>query len=41
MSRAHGGQKPAVLVVDDSPAVSTTLMWVLRENGYNCVAVGS
>ena len=41
MSRAHARNKPAVLVVDDSPAVSTTLMWVLRENGYNCVAVGS
>lgn len=41
MSRVHVLHKPAVLVVDDSPAVSTTLMWVLRESGYNCVAVGS
>jgi len=41
MSKAHARHKPAVLVVDDAPAVSTTLMWVLRENGYNCVAVGS
>lgn len=41
MSKAHARHKPAILVVDDAPAVSTTLMWVLRENGYNCVAVGS
>lgn len=41
MSRVHARHKPAVLVVDDSPAVSTTLMWVLRESGYNCIAVGS
>ena len=41
MSRAHARHKPAVLVVDDALSVSTTLMWVLRESGYNCVAVGS
>jgi CheY-like chemotaxis protein len=41
MTRAHARHKPAVLVVDDAPAVSTTLMWVLRESGYNCIAVGS
>ncbi len=41
MTRAHALHKPAVLVVDDAPAVSTTLMWVLRESGYACVAVGS
>ena len=41
MSKAHARHKPSILVVDDAPAVSTTLMWVLRENGYNCVAVGS
>jgi two-component system OmpR family response regulator len=41
MSKAHARHKPAILVVDDAPAVSTTLMWVLRDNGYNCVAVGS
>src|SRR5689334_22339883 len=41
MSKAHARHKPAILVVDDAPAVSTTLMWVLRENGYHCVAVGS
>jgi CheY-like chemotaxis protein len=41
MSKAHARHKPAILVVDDAPAVSTTLTWVLRENGYSCVAVGS
>lgn len=35
MTRAHAHSRPAVLVVDDDPAVSTTLMWVLRQNGYN------
>jgi CheY-like chemotaxis protein len=34
-------RKPTVLVVDDAVAVSTTLMWVLRESGYHCTAVGS
>jgi DNA-binding response OmpR family regulator len=41
MSRGQARHKATVLVVDDAPAVSTTLMWVLRESGYNCAAVGS
>lgn len=41
MSRAHAPHKPTVLVVDDAPAVSTTLKWLLRESGYNCATVGS
>jgi DNA-binding response OmpR family regulator len=41
MSKAHPRNKPTVLVVDDAVAVSTTLTWVLRQNGYNCIAVGS
>lgn len=40
MTNAHT-RKPTVLVVDDASAVSTTLVWVLRESGYNCTAVGS
>jgi DNA-binding response OmpR family regulator len=40
MTKAHTN-KPTVLVVDDAAAVSTTLVWVLRESGYNCTAVGS
>ena len=35
MTRAHAHSRPAVLVVDDDTAVSTTLMWVLRQNGYH------
>jgi len=31
---AHAHSKPTVLVVDDAPAVSTTLLWVLCENGF-------
>lgn len=34
MTSAHAHNKPSVLVIDDDPAVSTTLMWVLRQNGY-------
>ena len=41
MPKAHLRNKPTVLVVDDAVAVSTTIMWVLRQNGYNCIAVGS
>ena len=37
MSRAHPHSHPAVLVVDDDPAVSTTLMWVLQQNGYESI----
>ncbi len=40
MTKAHT-RKPTVLVVDDAAAVSTTLVWVLRESGYNCTAAGS
>ena len=40
MTKAHT-RKPTVLIVDDAVAVSTTLMWVLRESGYNCTAVGT
>lgn len=28
-------RKPVVLVMDDEPSVSKTLVWLLRENGYN------
>lgn len=31
----------SVLVVDDTPAVSATLVWVLRQNGYNCCAAAT
>src|SRR5690348_10144982 len=41
MTKAHNRRKPTVLVIDDAVAVSTTLMWVLRENGYDCAVVGS
>jgi two-component system, NarL family, response regulator DesR len=41
MSRAHHHRKLTVLVVDDAVAVSTTLMWLLRQNGYECAAVGT
>lgn len=41
MSKPHTHRRPTVLVVDDAVAVSTTLMWVLRESGYDCTAVGS
>lgn len=41
MSKARLRSKPTVLVIDDAVAVSTTLTWVLRQNGYNCIAVGS
>lgn len=41
MSKAHLSNKLTVLVVDDAVAVSTTLTWVLRQNGYICVAVDS
>jgi len=41
MSKGHTHRKPTVLVIDDAVAVRTTLMWVLRENGYTCPAVGS
>jgi CheY-like chemotaxis protein len=41
MTKARTHHKPTVLVIDGALAVSTTLMWVLRENGYNCAAVGS
>ena len=41
MSKAHLSHKPTVLVVDDAVGVSSTLMWVLRQNGYICVAVAS
>ena len=41
MSKTHIHNKPTVLVVDDAVAVSTTLTWVLRQNGYACVAVAS
>lgn len=41
MSKGHLRHKPTVLVVDDAVAVSTTLTWVLRQNGYTCVAVAS
>src|ERR1041384_3763808 len=34
-------RKATVLVVDDTAAVSTTLMWVLRDSGYNCTAVAT
>lgn len=40
MTKTHT-HKPTVLIVDDAAAVSTTLVWVLRESGYNCTAVGS
>jgi DNA-binding response OmpR family regulator len=40
MTKAHT-RKPTVLVVDDAAAVSTTLVWVLRESGYDCTAAGS
>ncbi len=40
MRKAHIS-KPMVLVVDDTASVSTTLMWVLRESGYNCTAVAT
>lgn len=40
MRKAHI-PKPTVLVVDDTAAVSTTLMWVLRDSGYNCTAVAT
>ena len=39
--RASAHHKPTVLVIDDTPAVSTTLVWVLQENGYNAAAVPS
>jgi DNA-binding response OmpR family regulator len=34
-------RKATVLVVDDTAAVGTTLMWVLRDSGYNCTAVAT
>ncbi len=40
MTKAHT-HKPTVLIVDDAAAVSTTLVWVLRQSGYNCTAAGS
>ncbi|HSB76267.1 MAG TPA: response regulator [Terriglobales bacterium] len=41
MSRARSHHKATVLVIDDALPVSTTLVWVFRESGYNCAAVGS
>lgn len=39
--RKANTHKPTVLVVDDAAAVSTTLVWVLRDSGYNCSAVAT
>src|SRR5579864_7303920 len=41
MSNTHVPARPTIMVIDDVPAVSTTLAWVLRENGYNCTAVAT
>jgi CheY-like chemotaxis protein len=41
MTKTHTHPRPTVLVIDDALAVSTTLVWLLRENGYKCLAVGS
>jgi CheY-like chemotaxis protein len=38
MTGTHAHIRPTVLVVDDTTAVSTTLVWVLRQNGYHCSA---
>lgn len=41
MSQSRPHHRPAVLVIDDAPAVSTTLLWVLKKNGYQCAAAGT
>ncbi len=32
---------PKIIVADDDPALSRTLSWILKENGYEVVTVAS
>jgi DNA-binding response OmpR family regulator len=41
MSQSRPHHRPAVLVIDDAPAVSTTLVWVLKQNGYRCATAAT